>query len=222
MRILLLTLSLSSLMVSCNTNQSHRFKEGDIISKIKLDDSGRVLSVNLINNTSIDTYLTDNFNIKIYKLDSNGKYINWTDVFLNNTFYLSDYMDTNFSIWDYIDTIYFDSAMIKISDSSYSKLKNEYLTKMNIRDSLEELSALDCFEWNLWSLLFIKKERLYKKKIDLYPLLVTKGSFKIFYYYIPKKYFYCDYFYLELPDKINNHYIFDNKIKSDTIFISYE
>ena len=222
MKTLLLTLFLGSLMVSCNTDQSHLFKEGDIISKLKLDDSGRFLSASLINNTSIDTYLTDNFNIKIYKLDSNGKYINWTDVFVHNTFYLSDYMDTTLSIWDYTDTIYFDNAMIQISDSSYSKLKNEYLTRMDVQDSLEELSALDCFELNLWSLLFIKKERPYIKKIDLYPLLVAKGSFKIFCYYRPKKSFCCDYFYLELPNKINNHYIFDNKIKSDTIFISYE
>ena len=213
MRILLLTLSLSSLMVSCNTNQSHRFKEGDIISKIKLDDSGRVLSVSLINNTSIDTYLTSTFNIEIYKLDSNGKYIYWTDSFLDNIF----------PLWHYIDTTYFDDSGInEISDSSYSKLTNEYLTKMNIRDSLEESSALDFLEWNLRSLLFIKKEIPFEEKIDLYPLLFVKGSFKIFYYYLPKEYLLYDSFYLKLPDKIDNHYIFDNKIKSDTIFISYE
>ena len=222
MKTLLLTLFFGFLMVSCNTNQSHRFKEGDIISKIKLDDSGRVLSVSLINNTSIDTYLTDNFNIKIYKLDSNGKYIDWTDVFLNNTFYLSDYMDTSFSVYDYIDTTYFDYSNIKISDSSYSKLTNEYLTRMTIRDSLDEHFALACFGWNLRSVNLIKKKRPYEKKIDLYPLIFAKGSFKIFYHYIPEKYFSCDFFFLELPDKIDNHYIFNNLIKSDTIFISYK
>lgn len=220
MRILLLTLFISSLMVSCNTNQSHSFKEGDIISKVKLDDSGRVFSVSLINNTSIDTYLTNicTFNIKIYKLDSNGKYIDWTDSFSNNIFPLWHYIDTT-----YIDTTYFDDSGIhKISHSSSSKLRNEYLTRMNIRDSLEKLSALNFLDWNLWCLTFIKKGRTFEEKIDLYPLILSKGSFKIFYYNTPKKYLWNDSFFLELPDKIDNYYIFNNKIKSDTIFISYE
>ena len=124
-----------------------------------------------------------------------------------------------------MDTTYFDDSGIhKISDSSYSKLTNKCLTRMNIRDSLEKLSALQFFYWNLWSLLFIKKERPYEKKIDLYPLLFAKGSFKIFYYYVPKEYIFYDfnYNYIKLPDKIDNHYIFNKPIKSDTIFISYE
>ena len=171
------------------------------------------MSVSVINNASIDTYITNRFNIKIYKLDSNGKYIDWTGSFLNNIF----------PLWHYIDTTYFDdSGIYDISDSSYSKLTNKYLTRMNIRDSLEELSAADFLDLNLRNLVFIKKERPYEKKIDLYPLIVAKGSFKIFYYYIPEEYLLYDHFYLKLPDKIDNHYIFNNLIKSDTIFISYE
>ena len=212
MRTLTLTLFLGYFIVSCNTNQSHRFKEGDIISNLQIDNSGRMLLVSLINNTSIDTYLTSTFNIKIYKLDPNGKYIDWTDTFLGNIF----------PLWHYMDTTTFDHSKFQISDSSCSKLTNEYLAKMNIRDSLEKLSALGFLDWRLSCLLFIKKERPFEEKIDLYPLLYAKGSFKIFYYYKPKKHFWYDSFRLEFPEKIGKHYIFDNPIKSDTIFVLYE
>ena len=194
-------------VISCHD----KYSDEGIICDLVLSDDQEKITVKLINKMFNDIYLTNEFNLNIYRKGSNGKYSDWTGIYLNNRIALEPFMSDELV----------DDTTARITSEARSELIKEYLEKYNVKDSIQELSLRDLMDWNLGSLLFLKKGSIMEQEVSLYTLKHARGTYKISYSYNPESSFSYDALQFNLPESINGYTRFDHKIKSDTLLVNF-
>jgi hypothetical protein len=194
-------------LMSCN----NKYSDEGIICDLVLSDDQEKITVKLINKMTDDIYLTNEFNLKIYRQGSNGNYSDWTDIYLNNRIALEPFMSDKST----------DDTTAQITSEARSELIKEYLKKYDVKDSIQELSLRDLMDWNLGSLLFLRKGSMILQEISLYPLKHARGTYKVIYSYNPEGSFSYDTLQFNLPESINGFTRFDNKIEADTLILKF-
>jgi hypothetical protein len=158
-----------------------------------------------------DIFLVNSAVFSIYKL-SEGIYSDW-----NNDYFIS--MITSGVANDFQTPDEFNLSPLR--KNTYDSLVERYTKNFDVLDSVSFKSNVDFLKRRLSSMVFIEKGEKLLGSFSLFPLIEHKGAFKIVCSYKPDNGVSSDFFDFRYPAKIDGYKRMDNKMVSDTLYITY-